>query len=34
MKYYIQKVDNPTDASGKSMDKVCVSIYDFSQVDY
>lgn len=34
MEYFIQKVDNPTDASGKPMDKVCVSIYDYRQVDY
>ena len=34
MEYYIQKVDNPTDASGESVDKVCVSIYDFRRVDY
>lgn len=34
MAYYIHKVENPTDASGKPMDKVCVSIYDYRRVDY
>ena len=34
MEYFISKVNNPTDASGKHLDKVCVSIYDYRQVDY
>lgn len=34
MEYFIHKVDNPIDASGESVDKVCVSIYDFRRVDY